>query len=286
MEKLPISVIIVARDAERTIGDCLSSVQRNNPVEIIVVDGNSSDRTVEIAKGYTSRIYYDEGNGLSYARQLGVEQAKQEYIAYVDSDIVLADGALATMLAEFRDSGYISLHARVSPNTMCSNYWQWAQNQHAQLSQSHHRQYIGMLTSIFRREVVLKYGFDLSSSARQVDDLDLELRLRKEGHKLGTSSAVVYRHWIDNPKNLVAHEFLIARWMARWMPHAIRKYGLWYAGFFPPLTTLYWLAFCLIKGKLKLIPYFVVVGTAKTGGMAKGFFELIGETLRKRSEAK
>lgn len=278
MEKLPISVIIVARDAERTIGECLKSVQRDNPAEIIVVDGNSSDRTVEIASEFTDRIYSDAGKGLGYARQLGAEQATQEYIAYVDSDIVLTDGALATMLAEFQGSGYISLHAQVSPDTRCSNYWEWAQNQHAQLSQSHLKEYIGMLTCIFRREVVLKYGFDLSE--KWLDDQDLELRLRKEGHKFGTSSAVVYRYWIDNLKSLANYQFFVGRVGARY----IRKYGPWHAGFWPPLVTLYWLAFSLIKGKLKLIPYFVVDGTAKTAGMMKGFIELIVEQIRMKGE--
>ena len=61
MGVLPISVIVPAKNAESTIEECLISVQRNNPAEIIVVDGNSSDRTVEIARRYTEEIYSDEG---------------------------------------------------------------------------------------------------------------------------------------------------------------------------------------------------------------------------------
>ena len=87
MENLPISVIIIAKNAERTIEECLSAVKKSNPAEIIVVDGNSTDRTVEIARRYTEHIYPDEGKGIGYARQLGAEMASQEYIAYVDSDV-------------------------------------------------------------------------------------------------------------------------------------------------------------------------------------------------------
>ena len=89
MEKLPISVIIVAKNAEATIAECMSAVQKNKPFEIIVIDGNSTDRTIEISRRYTERIYSDEDKGLGYARQLGAEMANQEYIAYVDSYVIL-----------------------------------------------------------------------------------------------------------------------------------------------------------------------------------------------------
>ena len=63
MEKLPISVIIVAKNAERTIEECLEKIRRNDPVEIIIIDGDSTDRTVEIARKFTRRIYSDGGRG-------------------------------------------------------------------------------------------------------------------------------------------------------------------------------------------------------------------------------
>jgi len=47
---LPISVIIVAKNAESTIEECLDSVRRNNPAEIIVVDGLSTDKTVSLSR--------------------------------------------------------------------------------------------------------------------------------------------------------------------------------------------------------------------------------------------
>ena len=56
---MPISVIIAAKNAESTIEECLDSVRRNNPAEIIVVDGNSSDKTVKIAAAII-RVLGDE----------------------------------------------------------------------------------------------------------------------------------------------------------------------------------------------------------------------------------
>jgi len=277
MEKPPISVIIVAKNAESTIEKCLDSVRRNNPAEVIVVDGNSTDKTVEIAGKYTDRIYSDEGRGKSYARQLGVEQARQEYITYVDTDVVLTEGALTTMLAEFQSSGYVSIRAQVSPGIKHLNYWEWAQHQHHQLRHIEH--HIGTAACLFRRDILLKYGFELSYGGC-LDDQDLEFRLRREGYKFGISSALAYHQERASLQSLIKQRFLYGRVA----PYYIWKYGPWHAGFWPPGVTLYWFAICLIKGKPKLIPYFILDGIVQTAGMMKGFFELVSEVLRRRRQ--
>lgn len=280
MDKLPISVIIIARNAERTIDDCLDSIRRNNPAEIILVDGNSSDKTVEIAGKYTDRIYSDGGRGESYARQLGAEQATLEYVAYVDSDGILAEGALATMLAEFQGSDYISIHAQVTPSVKYLSYWQWAKEQHSHYYRlRQHGQYICMIACLFRRETILKYGFDLSPGGL-TDDFGLEYRLKREGHKFGTSSASVYHLDRVDFRSFAWRAFKDGRTSCRY----ISKYGPWHGGLWHPVIMLYRLGFCLIKAKPKLIPYFVVYGIVGTAGMVKGFFELSGEALRRRSQ--
>jgi glycosyltransferase involved in cell wall biosynthesis len=280
MEVLPISVITITRNNERTIEDCLISIQRNNPAEIIVVDGNSSDRTVEIARKYTERIYSDGGRRMCYASQLGTEQATQEYVAYVDADVVLTEVALATMLAELQGSDSIVISAKQLLGIKHPSYWEWASYQHGQLSVSRRTQgYLGTLACLFRRETMLKIGFD--TSEKYLHDLDLELRLRREGHKLGVSSAIVYHHHRENLRSFAKYRFLLGKVAARY----IRKWGPWHVRFWPPLYTLYWLGFCLIKGKPKLIPYFVVNGTVLTAGMVKGFFELIGEIITRRQKS-
>ena len=275
MDNLPISVIIIARNAESTIGECLDLVRKNSPAEIIVVDGNSTDQTVEVARKYTERIFSDEGKGQAYARQLGAEVATQEYIAYVDSDVILMEDTLQTMLTEFQNSSYISMRAQESPDRKCSNYWEWARLQQ-QPARSEGR--LSTHASLLRRETILKYPFDLSHGG-YLDDIDLELRLREEGYQFGTSSALFYEQGI-NLRSLAEQRFVYGRVAT----YYIRKYGPWHANFWPPLVSLCWLGFCLIKGKLKLIPYFIVDGFIQTAGMIKGCFELIGEALTRKQK--
>jgi glycosyltransferase involved in cell wall biosynthesis len=271
MDQLPISVIVVAKDAERTIEDCLQAIQRSNPEEILVIDGNSTDRTVDIARKYTERLYSDEGMGLTYARQLGIEKANQEYIAFVDSDVIMTDGALAKMLEEFQDSVYAAISARETPLVEYASYWQWAQYQHYQLSRWR-GDYVSMLASLFRRDTLLKYGFYLSRRGldNRMDDIDLEIRLRRDGYRFGKSSASFHHQYRPDFRSFVKYRFFLGRVTACY----IRKYGPWHAGFWPPLTRLYWFCFLLLKGNLKLIPYIIVDGVAETFGLIGGFFEL------------
>ncbi len=274
MTKIPASVIVVTRNAEETIEDCLSSIQRNNPAEIIVVDGNSSDRTVEIAKKYTERIYSDEGIGLTYARQLGAEQATQEYICYVDADVVLPPGTLATMLQEFKASQYISMRAQKAAGKI-STYWERAAEEHIQIMVSR-GDTLGLATCLLKRETILEYPFD--PRFPRADDIDLKRRLSRDGYKFGVSSAVAYHYHRDDLKGFVKQRFVNGRGKAQF----IWKYRLLDPRMWTPLTTVYMLGFSLIKGKPNLIPYFLLGGITETAGMIKGFLEMIRENPGKR----
>lgn len=280
MDSLPITVVIVAKNAERTIEECLKCVQRNVPAEIILVDGNSRDRTLEIAGKYTKLIYTDEGRGISYARQLGAERATQEYVAYVDSDITLADGALPTMLDVLQHSEYVWVNALLGPDMKCSSYWEWARYQHDLLSQLHgvHKEYLSTMAGIARRDTVLKYGWDIHES--HMDDTDLEIRLRADGHRFGNSAARFHKCHKDDLKNMARHRFLYGVVAVRYL----RRYGLRHIRFWPPLTDVYWMGFCLVRGKFKLIPYFVIDAIMQALGMIDGLFRPGLKSLRQEGE--
>ena len=86
---------------------------------------------------------------------------------------------------------------------------------------------------------------------------------------------------LNDFKHLFAHRYLLGRYL----PRAIRKYGpWWYPGYYPPLATLYWLGYAGVKGRLNLIPYFLVDGIAKTAGWIRGIFESTGNNSKKPKE--
>ena len=85
-----VSFCIPTLNNERTLNRCLESIARQNypEIEMVIVDGNSSDATLEIAEQYTNKIYYDDGP-LGSARQTGIEHSNGEIVAMFDSDIVI-----------------------------------------------------------------------------------------------------------------------------------------------------------------------------------------------------
>jgi glycosyltransferase involved in cell wall biosynthesis len=117
-----VSVIICAMNVEKYICACLESVTKNDPFEILLVDGNSSDSTVSEAKKFNVKVLSDDGRGLSYARRIGVENARGDYILFIGPDNILEEGFInkfVTLLNEWRfDVG--SVQTRVS-NPI--NFW-------------------------------------------------------------------------------------------------------------------------------------------------------------------
>ncbi|MDD4924680.1 MAG: glycosyltransferase [Dehalococcoidales bacterium] len=274
MDKLPISIVVTTRNSEKTIGQCLESVKNNNPAEIILVDGNSNDDTLEIARRYTSLIFSDEGREYNYAQQLGAEKAANDYIAFVDSDIVLPEGTLAKLLDELKALDCATMAATVLPISS-TTYWERTTDWNARLLRKR-RGVGGLQATIVLRDVVMNHKLD--SSLKGASDLDFTIRMKEAGLKQGVSSVFVYHHHRTSFTAFFRQRFRYGWVAARY----VRKYGPFHARFWPPLVTAYWTGICIVKGKPNYIPYFVVDGFAQSCGMAKGFYQLALEFIKRK----
>jgi glycosyltransferase involved in cell wall biosynthesis len=86
---MEITVIIPTHNRRDTLARALDSVlaQTMQPTEVIVVDDGSSDDTRRLVAGYPRvRYLYQENAGVSSARNLGIEAARGEWLAFLDSD--------------------------------------------------------------------------------------------------------------------------------------------------------------------------------------------------------
>ena len=85
---VPVSVVIPALNAERFIAEAIDSVraQTLKVSEIIVVDNGCADRTAQIASELGAVVVEEKQRGISLARNAGLRQCKQEWIALLDSD--------------------------------------------------------------------------------------------------------------------------------------------------------------------------------------------------------
>jgi glycosyltransferase involved in cell wall biosynthesis len=104
--KLPfVSVIVPARNAEETVGECLASLMRLDydpgRREILVIDNGSSDRTVEIVREYPVCCLFESRRGPSAARNRGVQASRGEIVAFTDADCVVTTGWLRALVRGF-----------------------------------------------------------------------------------------------------------------------------------------------------------------------------------------
>src|SRR3989338_9505348 len=90
MAKVPISVVVIAKNEERNIAECLGSVY-GWADEVIVVDDESSDKTVEMAKKFANRVVQRKMENEGIHRNWAYAQAKNEWVLNLDADEIVSD---------------------------------------------------------------------------------------------------------------------------------------------------------------------------------------------------
>ncbi|MFZ6016472.1 MAG: glycosyltransferase family 2 protein [Nitrospirota bacterium] len=81
---IPLSVAIITKDEEINIGNSIESVK--DAAEIVVIDSFSSDKTVEICRRYTDRVFQKEWQGYARQKQMAVDIAKGPWVLILDAD--------------------------------------------------------------------------------------------------------------------------------------------------------------------------------------------------------
>jgi len=108
-----VSVVVTTRNEEEHIENCLKSVKRQTypekRIEIILIDNKSCDRTVEIARKFTSNIA-KTGPERSSQRNLGAYEAKGKYLLFLDADMILSDNVIWECVDKCESEGYIALY--------------------------------------------------------------------------------------------------------------------------------------------------------------------------------
>jgi len=229
-------------------------VAQNSPCEIIVIDGHSTDTTLDIVAEFTDRVYCDNNRGISYARQLGAEKATGEYILYVDSDVVLQPDTLTTMLSELRTNGYGALSARVLRDNVLRVR-----------SPGEVEATIPMLCTLLRRESILSHGFD--PGMPNCDDFEISYQLLRHGHRIAVSIARVHHEHKDRGTSL-KHQYRVGKAQAEFLlkyrraPRVIVTYVI-ARGLGSPVHEL---VLCVVQRRFRLIPRLIAATAFLTAG--------------------
>ncbi|MBU1858282.1 MAG: glycosyltransferase [Verrucomicrobia bacterium] len=268
---LPVSVIISALNEEHRIQDAIESARRNNPAEILVVEGGSVDKTYEIAMKHADKAYSVDHYGLGYKRAYGVEKATQEYILTLDADQVLADDALKVLIKELEEHDFTGMQPTLK-SMVNTTYWERAMGYNMNISQDKVLQtnIIGT-PGLFRASILKKNNFDKAING-SCDDTDLCYRLTKMGYRLGISTAICFQKHRSTLKSTLKKfvwygegdcEFAYKHPERAWsiFTHPIRNY------IFKKTFK------AIVNGDFRYAPYFMLTGFVRHFGFYKALFK-------------
>jgi glycosyltransferase involved in cell wall biosynthesis len=125
-EPIALSVVICTYNRAETLADTLASLNRcvqrpEDSVEVIVVDNNSVDRTADVCREFAQvarmafRRVVELSQGLSFARNRGLREARGVAVAFTDDDTIVDSAWLSTYVQEFKDDTTDCVFGRIVP---------------------------------------------------------------------------------------------------------------------------------------------------------------------------
>lgn len=188
---MKVSLVIPSYNEEYYIGQCLTSAfkQSDLPDEVIVVNNNSTDKTVEIAKKFPVKIVNEPVQGMIPARNRGFDEARGEIIARCDADALLPTDWVAKIKENFKKGGIDALSGPIIFydlfEKIATPLPSIVHLEFLKLISKGKRYLIGpnmALTEKIWQEVKNKVNLDDSEVH---EDLDLSININKIGGKIG-----------------------------------------------------------------------------------------------------
>ena len=186
-----VSVVICTKNVENIIYDCVKCVIKNNPKEIIVVDGCSTDETVKKIDQLDIKILSDKSKGLSFARRIGSENATGDYVLFIGPDNLIEDNFIHSYVDQLEKNNYdaATTHTRVFKPV---NFWDFGLDERWKnlTGKTGKRDVIGT-PGLYRKKCFTKVQFSKRDMGPCDDTLFCQ-RLNKEGFKIGLVPIIIY----------------------------------------------------------------------------------------------
>jgi len=208
-----ISIVTPSFNQARFIRATIDSVlaqQGDFELEYRVVDGGSSDGTIEILKSYGSRLDWisEPDRGQVDAINKGLRGLTGDVIAWLNSDDVLLPGALARVTAAFREHPATEwVHGRcviIDEHDQTVRRWVSAykhfRSRHHSFENLLTENYVSQMTAFWRRSLHNEIGY-IDPSVRLAFDYDFFLRLAKRGDPFYIEEPIACFRWYAESKS-------------------------------------------------------------------------------------
>lgn len=276
MKSKKVSIVIPTKNSAEFLEKTLQTIKSQSypDIETIIVDGNSTDKTLAIAKKYKTQIIKfipKVSTGLfdaPYKRNLGMKMAAGEYVYWLDADMELPNNLIKEAV-ELCEKGF---DAVVLPeDSFGTGRWSKAK-------QLERRCYFGDSTvespRFFKKKVWDDIGgFDESLGAGG-DDVDLTQKLLEKDYKIGrTKSIVLNNEGHLTIKKLYRKKFMYGREMKNYI---VKRPKSSFQSYFPirPAYVRHWKMLLSHPVDTCLLVYMrTVENTAGFAGLVYSFFE-------------
>jgi O-antigen biosynthesis protein len=195
-----VSVVVCAYNSQRTLPACLDGLRRLHypDYEVIVVNDGSTDSTDEIVRRYGFRLISTDNRGLACARNVGLEAATGEIVAYLDADAHPDPHWLSHLAVTFLRTSHVGVGGpNIPPEGECRTAECVANSPggptHVLVSDREAEHIPGCNMAFRKASLDAIAGFDPQFRIAG-DDVDICWRLQDQGWTVGFSAGAVVWH--------------------------------------------------------------------------------------------
>lgn len=192
---MEISVVIPTHNDERTLEDCLTSLEKQTEdFELIISDGRSSDSTVQIAEEHGAKVVYEDYGTRGGACNVGAEEASGDVIAFTDADATFPSDWLGKVKEKFGETGADVIGGKdtVRDGSNFENALFTIDKAQEPPSEEEVWKRVRGVNSAYRRDVFLENKFD--PELESIEESELHYRLKEKDHKMVFDPEIVVYH--------------------------------------------------------------------------------------------
>ena len=211
------SVIVPVYNAEKVVSRGIDSIlaQSFKDFELILVDDGSRDGSGAICDGYAARdsrvkVIHQDNAGVSAARNAGLKATQGEWVTFVDSDDMVLDGFLESLVAAVkRDEridlaycGYVIVDRDTTIKTYRTATYIGEDQLHDALSQTNLLYRCSPWAKLFRRSIIIDHGLQFDTNLTISEDRLVLYQYLMNVRGVATTSTVGYLYGSFSPTSL------------------------------------------------------------------------------------